>query len=148
MYPNLLHDISNCSYWTILKRLVNYSMFYHMILFIHFTARTTDPLLYCHNITKILLKVALNTITVTPLFIFHWKQYITVNVHKICLHINIVDWFTSTSAISAFHHFSGLTPPHFCACPKPGPGFPTSYVMVFFMFNYLKRCNCSFCWCW
>jgi hypothetical protein len=31
-----------------------------------------------------------------------------------------------------------LTLPHFCACPKPGPGFPTSYVMVFFVFNKLR----------
>jgi hypothetical protein len=27
---------------------------------------------------------------------------------------------------------TGLTPPHFCACPKPGPEFPTSYVVGFF----------------
>ena len=26
---------------------------------------------------------------------------------------------------------TGLTPPHFYACPKPGPEFPTSYVVVF-----------------
>ena len=26
----------------------------------------------------------------------------------------------------------GLTPPHLCVCPKPGPGFPTSYVVGFF----------------
>jgi len=25
-----------------------------------------------------------------------------------------------------------LTPTHFCACPKPGAGFPTSYVVGFF----------------
>ena len=25
---------------------------------------------------------------------------------------------------------TGLTPPHSDACPKPGPGFPTSYVVV------------------
>jgi hypothetical protein len=31
-----------------------------------------------------------------------------------------------------------LTLPHFCACPKTGPGFPTSYVMVFFVFNKLR----------
>jgi hypothetical protein len=31
-----------------------------------------------------------------------------------------------------------LNPPHRCACPKPGPGFPMSYVMVFFMFNELR----------
>ena len=29
---------------------------------------------------------------------------------------------------------NGLTLPHFCACPKPGPWFPTSYV-VFFVFS-------------
>jgi len=29
----------------------------------------------------------------------------------------------------------GLTPPHFCACPMPGPGFPTSYVVVYFVFS-------------
>ena len=27
---------------------------------------------------------------------------------------------------------TGVTPPHVCACPKPGPGFPMSYVLVFF----------------
>ena len=31
-----------------------------------------------------------------------------------------------------------LTLPHFCACPKPGPGFPTSYVMVFFVLSELR----------
>ena len=25
----------------------------------------------------------------------------------------------------------GLCLPYFCACPKPGPGFPRSYVMFF-----------------
>jgi hypothetical protein len=25
---------------------------------------------------------------------------------------------------------TGFSPPHFCSCPKPGPGFPTSYVVV------------------
>jgi hypothetical protein len=33
---------------------------------------------------------------------------------------------------------TGLTLPLFPACPKPGPGFPTSYV-VFFMFNELRE---------
>ena len=31
-----------------------------------------------------------------------------------------------------------LTPPQYCACPKPEPGFPTAYVMVFAMFNDLR----------
>jgi len=30
--------------------------------------------------------------------------------------------------------FTGLTP-YFCACPKLVPGFPMSYVMVFFAFD-------------
>ena len=41
-------------------------------------------------------------------------------------------------ALSPQIPLTGLTLPHLCACPKPGPGFPTSYVMVFFMFNELK----------
>jgi hypothetical protein len=34
----------------------------------------------------------------------------------------------------------GLTPPHYCACHKPEPGFPTSYVVVFFfiIFNEFR----------
>jgi hypothetical protein len=31
-----------------------------------------------------------------------------------------------------------LTLPHFCACPNPGPGFQTPYVVVFFIFNFLR----------
>ena len=29
---------------------------------------------------------------------------------------------------------TGLILQHICACPKPGPGFPTSYGMVIFNF--------------
>ena len=32
---------------------------------------------------------------------------------------------------------TGLTQPYFRACPNPGPGFPSSYVLVFLMFNYI-----------
>ena len=31
-----------------------------------------------------------------------------------------------------------LTSLHVCACPKPGPGFTTSYVMVFLVFSVLR----------
>jgi len=31
--------------------------------------------------------------------------------------------------------FTDLTPPHLGTCPKPGSGFPTSYVVVFFVFS-------------
>ena len=28
---------------------------------------------------------------------------------------------------------TGLTPPHFCGCPNPGYGFPTPYVVFFYV---------------
>ena len=36
------------------------------------------------------------------------------------------------------HILTGLIPPHFYACPNPGPGFLTSYVVVFFVFSELR----------
>ena len=33
---------------------------------------------------------------------------------------------------------SGLTLPHLCTCPKPGPGFPTFYAIVFLVFNEFR----------
>ena len=33
---------------------------------------------------------------------------------------------------------SSQTLPHFSACPKPEPGFPRPYVMVFFVFYGLR----------
>jgi len=33
---------------------------------------------------------------------------------------------------------TSVTPQHFCACPKPESAFPTSYVVVFFNFFYVK----------
>jgi hypothetical protein len=33
---------------------------------------------------------------------------------------------------------TGLKLPHFCACPKPGHGFPTSYVVVILVFNCVR----------
>jgi len=35
---------------------------------------------------------------------------------------------------------TSLTPPHFCACPKPGLGFPMPYVVVFYVL-YCLRCD-------
>ena len=34
---------------------------------------------------------------------------------------------------------TGLTPPHCCICLKPISGFPTSHVVVFFVFSELRR---------
>jgi len=33
---------------------------------------------------------------------------------------------------------TGLNRSHFCVCPKPGPRFPTSYVVAFFCFHDMR----------
>jgi hypothetical protein len=74
-----------------------------------------------HDITEIWLKVALNTITQT---IF-------------------------SAIITQDKQFGiPLTPPHFGVCPKSGPRLPTSYVVIFAMFNELRWevHACSFYW--
>jgi len=44
---------------------------------------------------------------------------------------------------------TSLTPPHYCASTKPVPGFPTSYVMVFFCVRWFEvRDGCTLCWYW
>ena len=41
---------------------------------------------------------------------------------------------------------TGLTLPYFYVCPKPGPGFSVSYVVVFFMFQSFEIwADCLFC---
>jgi len=62
------------------------------------------------------------------MFFYLLFKYISVSYHEAgCVRIQL----------------TGLTPPHFRACPNPGPGFPSSYVLVFLMFNYYL-----FCWYW
>ena len=34
--------------------------------------------------------------------------------------------------------YTSLTLPHFCACPKPGPGFPKSYDVGFFSVQWIS----------
>ena len=73
--------------------------------------------------------------------------------------ITLLSFYMSVSHTSHFSYIivdtttentvNGLTLSRVCACPNPRSEFPTSYVMVFFMFNYFKvRCDCSFCWYW
>ena len=49
------------------------------------------------------------------------RFYSTTNVPYIQVHCDI--------------HTIGLNQPRFCACPKPGLGFPSAYGVVFFMLN-------------
>ena len=44
-----------------------------------------------------------------------------------------------------------FNPPHLCACPKPGPGFPrTLFIVINFYFAswFNIRSGCSLCWYW
>ena len=45
--------------------------------------------------------------------------------------------------------FTGLTPPHICACPNSGPGFSTWYVVVCLLLCSVSSAmvneECSFC---
>jgi hypothetical protein len=49
-------------------------------------------------------------------------------------------------------HINCFKRPNVCDCPKPGPGFPMSYVvdcLVLSEFSWLERsCLSSFCWYW
>ena len=42
--------------------------------------------------------------------------------------------FTSVYVCYYYYYYiilAGLTTPHLCPCPKPRPGFPTSYVLAY-----------------
>ena len=41
---------------------------------------------------------------------------------------------------------TGLTLPNFCACPKPGPGFPLIWPGLFYVQWVEMRDACLFCW--
>ena len=86
----------------------------------------------------------------------HWPCYCTVNVYMLSVIFMIVhvcglfEWKHSVQIfyclfISVFSSeiylsdwgipLTGLTPPHCCTYPKPGPEFLMLYVMVLFVFN-------------
>ena len=58
--------------------------------------------------------------------LYHIMLYYFINV--VTLRSNYQEWRVGIPLI-------GLTPPPLYAYPKPGPGFPMSYVMVFFVFS-------------
>jgi len=43
---------------------------------------------------------------------------------------------------------TGLTLPHVCACPRPGSGFQTSYVVIFLCSVSSAKMRGSLCWYW
>jgi hypothetical protein len=71
-----------------------------------------------------------------------WSFWVEANLCSflvVCLYCR---WRSSYQERWVEITLTSLIPPHFCACLKPGPGFPTSYVVVFFVFSefsYDKR---------
>jgi hypothetical protein len=53
-------------------------------------------------------------------FIFFFLSYICT----------VLRWRYNCQEVRVGILLTGLTSPHLCACPKPGPGFPMSYVTV------------------
>ena len=76
------------------------------------------------------------------------------NHEQTTFHINDCYWSATVSrrdwGWDAINRFSQ---PHVCACPKSGPGFPTSYVVVFLCSTSSIKIRGSLCWiddhhCW
>jgi len=54
----------------------------------------------------------------------------SVQVSIVCLYL-YCSWISNYKGGKVGISLPGITVPPFCACPKPGPGFPTSYTMAF-----------------
>jgi hypothetical protein len=68
--------------------------------------------------------------------LFEWKQPCA---GFYCLFIHVVYVLPLEIQLSrAGIPLTGLTLPHVCACPKKGPGFQTSYVVVFFCIQWVQ----------
>jgi hypothetical protein len=106
---------------------------------------------YHFDITEILLKVALNTINQTNLENWIFERILHVHIlsllHKATLvtdglilcNIKMVRRPLQFSRGRGIPLLTSSTPPHICATPKPGPGFPHACFMVFFVFNDLRQ---------
>ena len=47
-------------------------------------------------------------------------------------------WFVHIKSETGGIPLTGLTPTHVCVCPKPAPGFPMLYVIVFFSVQWFE----------
>ena len=69
-----------------------------------------------------------------------WSFWVDANLCRFiiaCLYMNCL-WRPSYHEGTVGIPITVLTPPHFCAYPKPGHGFPTSYVVVFFCVQWFQ----------
>ena len=80
-------------------------------------------------------------VIVCGLFEWKWRFFFIVCLYAYCR------WRSSCREGSVVIILTDLNQPHICACPKPGPGFPTLYVMdLLCSVSLVKmRDGCSFC---
>jgi hypothetical protein len=78
--------------------------------------------------------------------VIFWVETNLGSFFIVCLYM-YCRWRSSYQAGKVGTPLTGSTPPHYCACPKPGHGSPTSYV-VGFLYSVKIRVHCSFCWYW
>ena len=67
-----------------------------------------------------------------------WKLF---QRHVVPTKLDICTFVSREDSCEPINRFNS---PHVYACPKPGPVFPASYVVVIHWDN--KRGDCSFCW--
>ena len=82
---------------------------------------------YTFDIFKLFLCLFHTLVVFMCIYIQRWE----VIVDFVIITVQIQNWGEGVP-------LTDLTPPPFCACPKSGPGFTTSYVMVFFVFSELR----------
>jgi hypothetical protein len=71
----------------------------------------------------------------------------SVQVSIVCLYL-YCSWKSNYKGGNVYISLPGITVPQLCACPKPGPGFPTLFIIAFCVHWVKVMGDCSFCWCW
>ena len=78
-------------------------------------------------------------------YLFLWYMYYVVFLNSsqfvqvcCCLFIYVLPWRSNYQERGVWIPLTGLTLPHICACPMPGPGFLMSYVVILLMFSELR----------
>ena len=84
---------------------------------------------YCHDFID---NICLFWVNIEFFFFF------IVNIFILCSYDQYYHWRSSYQEGSNWIWLTRLTLQHFCACLKPGPGFPMLYVVVLFYFQWFE----------
>jgi hypothetical protein len=67
-----------------------------------------------------------------------WEFDLQLPVQSVPITTKVASFNPIHGEVYSIQHYV-FNPVTFCACPNPGPGFPTPYVMGVFVFNDLMR---------